>query len=187
MASIGLVGLGNAGRPMAERILAKGHSPTVFDIDRGALDRVVQRGARQAHSAGAAVSDITITLLPSSVEVRQAVLGENGVLRLTFGRHRRYDGTIRIARSSRSSSAERKPTRPPHFPERSGANGYLFARAVDAEGVQDRDQSYTRRRIILSPQKFVLGSRLKAPIRSCFSNSCRLPALKLPRSAWKSS
>ena len=79
MASIGLIGLGNAGRPMAERILAKGHSLTVFDIDTGALDRVVQRGARPAHSAGAAVSDITITLLPSSVEVRQAVFGENGV------------------------------------------------------------------------------------------------------------
>ena len=87
MASIGLIGLGNAGRPMAERILAKGHSLTVFDIDTGALDRVVQRGARPAHSAGAAVSDITITLLPSSVEVRQAVLGENGVSH--FGRHRR--------------------------------------------------------------------------------------------------
>jgi 3-hydroxyisobutyrate dehydrogenase-like beta-hydroxyacid dehydrogenase len=80
MASIGLIGLGNAGRPMAERILAKGHSLTVFDIDTGALDRVVQRGARPAHSAGAAVSDITITLLPSSLEVRQAVLGANGVL-----------------------------------------------------------------------------------------------------------
>jgi 3-hydroxyisobutyrate dehydrogenase-like beta-hydroxyacid dehydrogenase len=51
----------------------------VFDIDRGALDRVVQRGARQVHSAGAAVSDITITLLPSSVEVRQAVLGKRSV------------------------------------------------------------------------------------------------------------
>src|SRR6476619_3294791 len=80
MASIGLIGLGNAGRPMAERILATGHSLTVFDIDTGALDRVVQRGARPAHSAGAAVSDITITLLPSSLEVRQAVLGANGVL-----------------------------------------------------------------------------------------------------------
>ena len=32
---------------------------------------------------GAAVSDITITLPPSSVEVRQAVLGENGVVELT--------------------------------------------------------------------------------------------------------
>src|SRR5258707_7422635 len=80
MASIGLVGLGNAGRPMAERILAKGHSLTVFDIDAEALNRVVERGARQAHSAGAAVSDITITLLASSVEVRQAVFGANRVL-----------------------------------------------------------------------------------------------------------
>jgi 3-hydroxyisobutyrate dehydrogenase-like beta-hydroxyacid dehydrogenase len=80
MASIGLIGLGNAGRPMAERILATGHALTVFDIDAEALDRVVERGARPAHTAGAAVSDMTIILLPSSVEVRQAVLGENGVL-----------------------------------------------------------------------------------------------------------
>jgi len=80
MASIGLIGLGNAGRPMAERILAKGHALTVFDIDAEALERVVERGARPAHTAGAAVSDMTIILLPSSVEVRQAVLGENGVL-----------------------------------------------------------------------------------------------------------
>jgi 4-hydroxybutyrate dehydrogenase/sulfolactaldehyde 3-reductase len=80
MASIGLIGLGNAGRPMAERILATGHALTVFDIDAEALDRVVERGARPAHTAGAAVSDMTIILLPSSVEVRQAVLGESGVL-----------------------------------------------------------------------------------------------------------
>jgi 3-hydroxyisobutyrate dehydrogenase-like beta-hydroxyacid dehydrogenase len=108
---------------MGERILAKGHSPTVFDIDRGALDRIVQRGARQAHSAGAAVSDITITLLPSSVEVRQAVLGENGVLS-----YLRPASTV-IDLSGTDGD----------FPERSGTNGYLFARAVDAEGFQDRD------------------------------------------------
>jgi hypothetical protein len=132
---------------------------------------VVQRGARQAHSAGAAVSDVTITLLPSSVEVRQAVLGENGVLSYL------RPASMMIDLSGTDGD----------FPQRSGANGYLFARAVDAEGVQGRDQSYMRRRIILSRQKFVLDSPPKAPIRSCFSNSCRLPALKLPRSAWKSS
>jgi 2-hydroxy-3-oxopropionate reductase len=80
MRTIGLIGLGNAGRPMAERILAKGYGLTVFDIDSVALDAVAQRGGRAASSASDAVSDITVTLLPSSVEVRQAVFGEDGVL-----------------------------------------------------------------------------------------------------------
>jgi 3-hydroxyisobutyrate dehydrogenase-like beta-hydroxyacid dehydrogenase len=79
MQTIGLIGLGNAGRPMAERILSKGYGLTVFDIDCAAIDAAVQRGARRANSAADAVSDITVTLLPSAVEVRQAVFGDNGV------------------------------------------------------------------------------------------------------------
>jgi 2-hydroxy-3-oxopropionate reductase len=78
--TIGLIGLGNAGRPMAERILSKGYRLTVFDIDRAAIDLAVQRGARGADSAAAAVADMTVTLLPSAVEVRQVVFGESGVL-----------------------------------------------------------------------------------------------------------
>ena len=80
MAMIGLIGLGNAGRPLAERILGAGFELTVFDIDDAAVDNAVKQGARRAISAAAAVRDITITLLPSSVEVRQAVLGDNGAL-----------------------------------------------------------------------------------------------------------
>jgi 3-hydroxyisobutyrate dehydrogenase len=68
MQTIGLIGLGNAGRPMAERILSKGYGLTVFDIDCAAIDAAVQRGARRANSAADAVSDITVTLLPSAVE-----------------------------------------------------------------------------------------------------------------------
>jgi 3-hydroxyisobutyrate dehydrogenase-like beta-hydroxyacid dehydrogenase len=78
--TIGLIGLGNAGRPMAERILAAGFSLTVYDIDAAAIDYAVERGAARAICAGEAVRDITITLLPSSFEVRQAVFGENGAL-----------------------------------------------------------------------------------------------------------
>ena len=80
MLEVGLIGLGNAGRPMAERILAAGYALTVYDIDGAAVDRAVERGARRAGSAAQAVNDITITLLPSSVEVRQAVLGEHGAM-----------------------------------------------------------------------------------------------------------
>lgn len=80
MQSIGLIGLGNAGRPIAERILSKGYRLTVFDINSSPLQAVVKRGGIVANTAREAVQDITITLLPSSVEVRQAVLGTDGAL-----------------------------------------------------------------------------------------------------------
>ena len=80
MQTIGLIGLGNAGRPMAQRILSKGYRLTVFDINSSPLQAVVKRGGIVANTAREAVQDITITLLPSSVEVRQAVLGTDGAL-----------------------------------------------------------------------------------------------------------
>jgi 2-hydroxy-3-oxopropionate reductase len=80
MQSVGLIGLGNAGRPMADRLLAKGYRLTVFDIDTAAIQAVAERGALAVNSAAAAACDTTIILLPSSVEVRQAVFGEHGAL-----------------------------------------------------------------------------------------------------------
>src|SRR5437764_8925915 len=80
MPTIGLIGLGNAGRPIAERIVAKGYSLAVYDLNPGAVERLAQLGAHRANSAREAVRDITLTVLPSSVEVRQAVFGEYGAL-----------------------------------------------------------------------------------------------------------
>src|SRR2546426_10512487 len=79
MQTIGLIGLGNAGRPVAERILSKGYGLNVFDIDGAAVDAAVRRGAKGANSAAGAVGDMTVTLLPSSVELRQDVFGVGGV------------------------------------------------------------------------------------------------------------
>ena len=78
MATIGLIGLGNAGRPIGERILARGYTLTVYDLNPENIEYMVHRGAQRATSAKQAVSDITLTVLPSSVEVRQAVFGEAG-------------------------------------------------------------------------------------------------------------
>ncbi len=78
MEKIGLIGLGNAGRPMAQRILSAGFALTVFDIDTAAVDAVAKLGAHAAQNAAQAVGDITITLVPSSVEVRRVVFGADG-------------------------------------------------------------------------------------------------------------
>jgi 3-hydroxyisobutyrate dehydrogenase-like beta-hydroxyacid dehydrogenase len=78
MATIGLIGLGNAGRPIGERILARGYTLAVYDLNPATVESMVRCGARGAGSAKEAVSDITLTVLPSSVEVRRAVFEEAG-------------------------------------------------------------------------------------------------------------
>src|SRR5262245_12623291 len=78
MPTIGLIGLGNAGRPIGERILARVYSLTVYDLNPATFENMVGRGARRAASAREVVSDVTLTVLPSSIEVRRAVFGEAG-------------------------------------------------------------------------------------------------------------
>jgi len=80
MKQIGLVGLGNAGRPLGERLLHKGFPLKVYDLNPDTAEPLVKLGAEIAGSAEEATCDVTITVLPSSVEVRAAVLGQGGVL-----------------------------------------------------------------------------------------------------------
>jgi 2-hydroxy-3-oxopropionate reductase len=78
--SVGLIGLGNAGGPIAERLIRKGFKLTAYDRDEAACDAARKLGATIVKSAGETVADITFTVLPGSVEVRQAVLAKGGVL-----------------------------------------------------------------------------------------------------------
>ncbi len=76
---IGLIGLGNAGKPLAERLLDRGYSLTVYDLNRTAVSTLVELGAAPADSAADATKPITLTVLPSSVEVRAAYFGDKGI------------------------------------------------------------------------------------------------------------
>ena len=78
--TIGLIGLGNAGGPMAQRLLKAGYALKVFDLNPERMAETASKGARIANSPADAVSETTIVLLPSAVEVRAAVYGERGVL-----------------------------------------------------------------------------------------------------------
>ena len=78
--TIGLIGLGNAGRPIGERLLGKGYSLKVFDLRAEAARELIQRGAVRAASPAEATSEVTITVLPSSDEARAAVMGDRGIL-----------------------------------------------------------------------------------------------------------
>jgi 3-hydroxyisobutyrate dehydrogenase len=79
---VGFIGVGAMGRPMAANLIKKGFTVTAYDASAEALAAIVNLGAAQAGSSAdaARVSDIVITILPSSANVVAAYLGEGGVL-----------------------------------------------------------------------------------------------------------
>jgi len=82
MATIGFIGLGNMGAPMAANLVKAGHLVSGFDIVEGRAEALVAQGGRAAATAAeaAAAGDMVITMLPAGPEVRSVYLGESGVL-----------------------------------------------------------------------------------------------------------
>jgi len=79
---VGFIGLGAMGGPMAKNLVKKGYALTVFDILAERMTPLVEAGAVPAASCRevAAASDVTITMLPSSPHVREAIQGADGIL-----------------------------------------------------------------------------------------------------------
>jgi 3-hydroxyisobutyrate dehydrogenase len=71
------------GVPMAEHLAAAGYPLTVYDIDHNAIARLQARrpnvGLANSPRGVAEVSDIVMTMLPSGREVRDTVLGPDGL------------------------------------------------------------------------------------------------------------
>jgi 3-hydroxyisobutyrate dehydrogenase len=81
MATIGFIGLGNMGAPMAANLVGAGHQVTGFDLVPRAMEALAAKGGHAAASlAGAAAGDIVITMLPAGPQVRSVYLDEGGVL-----------------------------------------------------------------------------------------------------------
>jgi 3-hydroxyisobutyrate dehydrogenase-like beta-hydroxyacid dehydrogenase len=80
---LGFIGVGRMGGPMSERLLAAGHSLTVFDTVPANVEALVRKGAKKASSAAevASAADIVLMSLPTPDIVRNVALGENGVAR----------------------------------------------------------------------------------------------------------
>ena len=79
---IGFVGLGIMGKPMAKNLLKAGHEVYAYDLIPACVEEVVGAGAKAVSSPKEAAEngDIVITMVPNGPQVKQAVLGENGVL-----------------------------------------------------------------------------------------------------------
>src|SRR5205823_9474232 len=82
MATIGFIGLGRMGRPMASNLCRKGFQLAVYDINREAVREVERLGARAAASVAeaAAASEVVLTMLPNSATVEDVILGSAGVV-----------------------------------------------------------------------------------------------------------
>ncbi|MFS2225417.1 2-hydroxy-3-oxopropionate reductase [Pantoea sp. B65] len=79
---IGFIGLGIMGKPMSKNLLKAGYSLVVRDNNVESQAELVNAGAIAAPSAKAVAEqcDVIITMLPNSPQVKQVVLGEDGII-----------------------------------------------------------------------------------------------------------
>ncbi len=82
MKKIGFIGLGIMGKPMSKNLLKAGYPLVVYDIVPAAVEEVVGAGAEKGTSPKdvAAKTEVIITMLPNSPQVKEVVLGKGGVI-----------------------------------------------------------------------------------------------------------
>ncbi|HEY5465486.1 MAG TPA: NAD(P)-dependent oxidoreductase [Clostridia bacterium] len=80
--TIGFIGLGNMGKPMAQNLIKAGFELIVFDLSKKAMDELCAAGAKIADSvkSTAEASDILITILPADKEILEVYTKEDGVI-----------------------------------------------------------------------------------------------------------
>ncbi len=129
--SVGFIGVGNMGNPMALNVLKAGFPMTVFDMNPKAMANLLDAGARKAGSAPEVVdgSDIVLTSLPASPDVEAVYLAPGGLV------DRAKPGTILVDLSSVLPSTPKKiepraKQRGVHFLEAPVSGGVSGARAA---------------------------------------------------------
>ncbi len=78
---VGFVGLGLMGLAMARNVIEGGHRVTGYDPQGRALQALAAGGGSAAPTpaAAAAQSQIVVVMVPNDADVREAVLGKNGI------------------------------------------------------------------------------------------------------------
>src|SRR5262245_35529508 len=80
--TVGMIGLGIMGRPMAKNLIKAGYPVVVHSRSQGPVDELVGAGAKRGSSPRdvAAQVDVLITMLPNSPEVEEVALGKDGII-----------------------------------------------------------------------------------------------------------
>ena len=78
----GFIGLGRMGYALASNLLRNGVDLLVHDIQTGPVDKLVAQGASRANSIAdlSSKADVVFTMLPGPTQVREVVLGPEGVI-----------------------------------------------------------------------------------------------------------
>jgi 2-hydroxy-3-oxopropionate reductase len=81
MTTVGFIGLGIMGGPMAANLVKAGYPVVGYNLSPEAVERLVAAGGQPAGDVAEAVAgaDVVITMLPDSPDVEQVALGEDGV------------------------------------------------------------------------------------------------------------
>lgn len=79
--TLGFIGVGVMGRPMATHLVKQGHTVVVYDTDPAAVAALVQAGARAADSVRQLCDQarVVFTSLPTPAVFSQVMTGEGGV------------------------------------------------------------------------------------------------------------
>ncbi len=87
MATIGFIGLGNMGAPMAANLIKAGHHVTGYDLSPAALQSLLTVGGNVATSATDAArgAEFVITMLPAGDHVREVWLHQGGLIEAVQG------------------------------------------------------------------------------------------------------
>ena len=82
MTTVGFIGVGTIGQPMALNIAKGGFDLRVYDVNAAALAPLVDAGATAAVSVAAAAADrdVVITMLPDAPDVEAVALGPGGLV-----------------------------------------------------------------------------------------------------------
>ncbi len=81
MATVGFIGLGNMGGPMAANLVRAGHDVRGFDLADAALAALAAAGGSRAGSVAETVAgaEIVVTMLPAGGHVRKVLTAADGV------------------------------------------------------------------------------------------------------------
>jgi 2-hydroxymethylglutarate dehydrogenase len=80
--TVGFIGIGTMGKPMSLNLIKAGYPLIAYDINPKPLEELKEKGARVAQSIkeAASLSDVVITMLPTSEDVEKVILEAKGVL-----------------------------------------------------------------------------------------------------------
>ncbi len=152
MATIGFIGLGNMGGPMASNLTKAGHTVVGYDLSLPALEAAVARGLKLAGSATEVVAqaDVVISMLPSGRHVLGVTTGPDGA----FAAARK--GTLFIDSSTIDVESARS------FHAFAGAAGHLSLDAPVSGGVSGAEAATLTFMCGGSPEAFAAAQPILA-------------------------